>query len=408
MEEELFRLRLAKDDLQMRVSLQNTLIEQQQEHIDLLKKHNQAQEQQIAILTREGKAWQDRSGKNGHSAYPSPSSHPLTRQPAGLRFPSRPVAVILIVLVLCLLGAGTIGIYGAATDHLPWQGNTPHGSSTTVSLASTALVNATTPPALSSGPSQVTIPGLFTISGGMGLSHYFLSSEGICTNFALATDRLMYTSAELQKMYNFFNNNMHRVPPPETLKAVDGGSTTPGSGLSLPQVQGCPTIWEMTNTGQKSIQLVQLRMKLLVNSREADKQYRLVDYCSIIEQFEKVDGPCPGLGGQGQPVSYTFSFGPGKAGSFIQGQSTVGEPVIDPGQTIFLQLSFVPASLSAALVYTIEPEFVINTSNETGKIIDVPQWKETFVMAPVDHFSCYALQGNTFVTIGSHSPTSCI
>src|SRR5947209_2883579 len=252
----------------------------------------------------------------------------------------------------------------------------------------------------SPGSSQLTVPGLFTISGG----HFF----GLCSGPALATNRLTYTKAELQEMYNYLKNNMGNMaqfPPPKTLKVVDGAPTTSTHdlGFFLPQLQDCLTFWEMTNIGQKPIQLAQVHMKLLANTTEADTQYRLVDFCSVLREFESVDGPCPGLGGQTQPISYTFGFGPGKAGSFIQGQSAVGEPVINPGKTLFLQLRFLPANPSAALIYSIEPEFVINTSGETGKIFDLSPWKKTFVMAPVGHFGCYKLQGSTFVSAASVS-----
>jgi hypothetical protein len=47
--------------------------------------------------------------------------------------------------------------------------------------------------------------------------------------------------------------------------------------------------------------------------------------------------------------------------------------------------------------------FVITTSKEKDEVIDLPQWKETFVMAPASHFGCYQLQGSTFVSVDKGS-----
>lgn len=388
MENELIQLRQAKSELQAQVSLQNRLIEQQQEHIGLLEKQNQLQEQQIAALTGEVKARQGRLGKNSHSTYQTSSPRQLLIR----RFPSSSVAINLILLVFCLLSAGSIGIYSVATSHLSKQRDTSHGASLSLSPSTTAQVKVTTFPGVSPGPVQVTIPGLFTIST-YGTSPYFEGPDDYCHGTALATDRLTYTNAELQEMYNYFKDNGQNVLLPKTLKVIDGGSTTTSQDPLLPQFQNCPTGWEMTNIGQKPIQLVQVRMKLLANSTEADALYRLVDFCSVLGL---TNSGCPGLGGQSQPASFTFRFGPGKAGSFIQGQSAVGEPAISGGNTLYLDFNFLPASPSVALTFTIEPEFVINTSQENGKVIDLPQWKETFVMAPASHFGCYQLQGSTF------------
>lgn len=410
-EDELGRLQQENNKLQAQAIAQKKLIDQQQELITSLKEYRRELELRIESLAGQTHALQVQVDKNRQNASPPLSLKRPVLARASLRFSSPPVTVVLILLVLLLLG-GSIGVYAYASVHLQRQKSPSHGPSTPISLSKIAPVNATnpataTPTTVPSGPNLLTIPGLFTISG-LNSSPFFWSSDSFCNGPALATDRLTYSQAELQEMYNYFSKSgTFNLPPPKTLTVVHGGATTNTTGLAsqgitLPQIQGCPTGWELTNIGQKPIQLAQVRMKLLANATAAAAQYRLVDFCSVLARFEPV-GSCPGLGGEGQPISYTFRFGPGNAGSVIQGQSAVGESIINPGETLFLELGFAPATPSVALTYTIEPEFVINTSNENGKVIDLSQWKETFVMAPANHFGCYELQGSTFVSATSVS-----
>jgi hypothetical protein len=255
---------------------------------------------------------------------------------------------------------------------------------------------------------QITIPDLFTIASFNSTRSdekdpYF--APGQCDNVVLATNRLTYTHTELQQMYSYLYGTPKSTLPP-TLKWIDGGSTATDSNLStwLPKIQDCTIAWEITNIGQKPIQLVQMGMKLLANTTEDSTQHRLVEGCSILHKFDQ-SAPC-GTGGRPSPVQYTFGFGPGKVGFVIQGQSAVGKPVINPGDTLVLIPSFLETNPSDSLIYTFEPEVVINYSGKDERVIDLPEWKETLVMAPIEHFSCYYLQGDTFISVASLPSTT--
>ncbi|GCE09176.1 hypothetical protein [Dictyobacter aurantiacus] len=466
LEEELAQLQQMKKELQQQVALLKELTEQQQKQIGLLEKHtelhdqiimlkelteqqqkqitllkvqNTSQEERIKALAENTKAPQEQLAQSIPGERQPLSSRRLLRQikeqiiqgktrivgqqgyykNRKIRLSPPTIAMTIVLIMTLVMGSW---VYGAAIGHLPWpqrssrqlvhssepsktaQSRATAPSATAGEPGKTEQAKATAPSTTSSGASQLTIPGLFTISGGISTSAFFRSSEGSCLGTALSTNRLTYTTDELQEMYNYYING-DSMPLPQTLTQIDGGSTTSSPSMLLPQFENCPTGWEITNIGQQPIQLVQLRMKLLAEPTAADTQYRLVDYCSVLREVHpEIDsGTCPGLGGQVQPISYMFFFGSGHAGTVVQGQSTTlaapKEQTIVPKDTAFLQFRFMPDNLSLALTYTIEPEVVINTPQETNKVIDLPQWKETFVMAPDDHFGCYQLQGKAFVPV---------
>jgi hypothetical protein len=252
---------------------------------------------------------------------------------------------------------------------------------------------------------QVTIQGLVTIAS---LTPGIYGS--FCTNMILATNRLTYTNAELQQMRDFFNA-LSPVPPPNTLRAIIAGSTSTSDDSSswkhyIPALSFCGTDWEITNIGQKPIQFTKVGLKLLVDVATDNTQYRLIDCAAISISCAR--------GGGVSPLVYNFNFGVGKAGSVIQGQElSETEPTLNPGYTLELQFGFQAVNASASLRYTFEPEFIINTAETTGKVIDLSQWKETLVIAPAEHFSCYELRGNTFVSIASlplpsMAPVNCV
>ncbi len=84
-EEEWLQLREENRLLREQTGLQRTLIEHQQEHINVLEKHNHLQQQQIALLSEQVQALQERLGKDSHNSHLPPSSDRFVRQPRSLR-----------------------------------------------------------------------------------------------------------------------------------------------------------------------------------------------------------------------------------------------------------------------------------------------------------------------------------
>ncbi len=138
-EEELIRLRQAKEELKAQMDLQNKMIEQQKKHFELLERHNHLQEQQIKALIENVEVQQEQLSQISHLSL-DPRRSILQRQRHitqlndqrghSSRFPrfSSPLVVVSLVLLILLLLGGSLGIYSIALGHLPWWHNpTPAG-----------------------------------------------------------------------------------------------------------------------------------------------------------------------------------------------------------------------------------------------------------------------------------------
>jgi hypothetical protein len=212
----------------------------------------------------------------------------------------------------------------------------------------------------------------------------------------LAQDRLIYSDAEIAQMQAYL-----AAPPagplPPTLRwvPVSAGGDTPSSPAS-PGV-GCGTDLEITNTGQATVQIPQIGVHLRADPQPNTYRYPLVDSCSLSTDA------CPS--GHGNPdclYKGSITLNSKAAGSLFTSQllSICGPGVLtlDPGQTQDVLLLLFSTGTPANLDYPILPQLTVTTPSGP-QVISLSPLATTVNFANDSQFSCYTLQGNTFVLV---------
>lgn len=320
-----------------------------------------------------------------------------------------PVVSALARLLVVLLVVSLIGCGGQSTSSTSSQrGYSP----------SSGTVTATVDSQNSAFPTENTTRVL-DISGLFHIQSWMICSPGnfITNTLVLATDRLTYESSEIQQMRTFFNDPLpFRKPLPGTLRWVSGGFSNdmPGTSHSAEDLNlGCNGGLEITNISQTTIQISQVAMRLVADAQPNHYHYRLVDGCTVAG-YNNINF-C--LRGGGSPAGYVFDYslvGKGKANTVFTGRLSVlnpellwglnehvpAYPTIAPGKEVGILLKFSPATASGSFIYSVVPEITLNMSG-VQSVKDLTQLTSTVAIASADHFSCYGLQGDTFVPYGA-------
>jgi hypothetical protein len=223
-------------------------------------------------------------------------------------------------------------------------------------------------------------PGLFCSPGGIALN--------ISNTLVLSTDRLTYDSNEIQQMKASLTSTSSHLPP--TLQWVSGN------------LGNCEEELAITNIATTTIQISQINIRLMVDAQPNRFHYHLINTCSVANGNPNALGCTPGAG-QPRPYASDYSFSPGKANTVFSGHLYVAGPgalsslpTLNPGGITYITLTFTPKSNLESFIYTITPEIVLNTGNTVSKV-NLPQLSATIAFANAAQFTCYNLQGDTFV-----------
>ena len=224
-------------------------------------------------------------------------------------------------------------------------------------------------------------------------------------NLVLASDRTKYDSGEVQQMRSYATAYWFRkaLPPlPSAFSWVSGGL-------------GCDLDLQLTNTGDATIQLQSMDLLLLNNPMPNNRQYRLIDICSLIPP----GGACPGeAGAEAANFYFQLSTGNVKAGKVFTPQAqpqhpfgaNEGEQTIPKNNNLFIHVNIVSGepfegqttpspSKPNNLIYSILPELVLDTPSGQ-QTVALPALSSMLYFSSSARFSCYglyALQGSTFV-----------
>jgi hypothetical protein len=232
-------------------------------------------------------------------------------------------------------------------------------------------------------------------------------------HLVLASDRTTYSQAEIAEMSAYLPHYVRSLmnetapsgetEPPPTLRVVLGGAMdqVPGTPPALPQYpgKGCEALLTLSNTGNAPIQVSQVGVQLQAPPQPNTYKYRLIDACGLVINV------CinPGSSGGGSCSVYyaSIQLGMGKQNDVFSAVPTADTgcsvPTIAPGAQINLAMTFSPASNTPQnLIYSIVPVFTVDTT-QGNQTVSVPQLGKTLAFANVSQFSCYGLQGTTFV-----------
>jgi len=204
------------------------------------------------------------------------------------------------------------------------------------------------------------------------------------------------------------------MEPPPTLRWVLGGLSGSNPQETI-TTEGCEAVLTLINTGNTSIQIPKIGVQLKARPQPNTYQYRLIDLCSFQPQPQGQEVGCfsPQGGGGGCNVYFaTFQLGLGEKNDVfsavpqgtnysLPGFPDCGILTLAPTAQVQLSINFsLAASTPNNLIYSIVPIFTVNTAQGEQRLA-LSQLSTTLAFAGINQFSCYGLQGTTFVLLKS-------
>ena len=226
----------------------------------------------------------------------------------------------------------------------------------------------------------------------------------------LASNRTTYSQDEIAQMRAYVEQNFSAYDelvggkePPPTLRWVLGASMDPIPGEEPASDYPCGAELDLTNTGNTLIQIPKVGVRLEKRPQENSYQYRLIDYCSLLPPSQECP---PGMGSTGPCGVYSalIQLGLGEKNTFfsaVPGVPGCGPLTIDPGAQASLIFAFsVASNMPKNLVYSILPILTVDIAQKV-QTLALQQLASTLAFASANQFSCYGLQGTTFVQVPS-------
>lgn len=244
---------------------------------------------------------------------------------------------------------------------------------------------------------------------------------GEVDQLVLASNRTTYSQAEITQMRAYIASSkqvdltdLAGSEPPPTLRWALGGSMDSILGTVTPDVP-CKATLELTNTGNVSIQIPKIGVQLEERPQQNSYQYRLINACDFLPQLQGQEAGCYQIvgGNGGTTCSIYFAsiqLGPGEQHAVFstvphgtdESGADCGTLTIAPAAQVKLYIDFsLTPNTPKNLIYPIAPIFTVDTA-QGEQTLALSQLARMLVFASSSQFSCYGLQGTTFVVL--HSP----
>jgi len=324
---------------------------------------------------------------------------------------SRALAAFLLVIVLVACGSNT-----AATSPPTPLGNTGK-KATNASTSTNFNLNATNIHAEAEAGNL-----LIQSANGFQCPSASLTPQDLeLGHLVLASDRTNYSQTEITQMRSYLTSYLENggvfngmilsrgIAPPPTLRWVLGGETAPLPGtLSNPLSEGCAVTFTLANRGTTPIQIPKVGVQLQARPQPNTYQYRLIDACSItgsIPSFPYCPPTGEGGGGSCSVYAATVQLGMGEQNDVFSAvpysAPDCGALTIPPAAQVSLKLAFsLAANVVQNLIYSIVPVFMVDTTQGEHQL-SLSNLVSTLAFARASQFSCYRLQGTTFVLLKS-------
>jgi hypothetical protein len=253
--------------------------------------------------------------------------------------------------------------------------------------------------------------GSLSIQSDLGFQCPYSESSILIDQLVLASDRTTYSQDEIAQMGTYVGNNFtagnflsQGTKPPPTLRWALGGSIDPVPGTNQDRsFYPCGADLILTNTGSTPIQIPKVSVQLEGRPQENLYSYHLIDACTVIPKSQiALHGCTTAFGGYSGCSLYIASIqlGLGEKNSvFSAVPSSPGcdTLTIAPAAQVRLDFGFSLASnIPGNLVYSIAPILTVYTA-QGKQTLPLTQMRGTLAFANINQFSCYGLQGTTFV-----------
>lgn len=331
---------------------------------------------------------------------------------------SRTFVSLLLVIPLVACGAKASTRSSSAQPHPSRTANTP--------------VNTT--PSLNLNASNITVDvGDLRVQSAFGFQcpgtgSASVSESLIFDQLVLASSRTTYSQDEIAQMQAYVSSGVgpisvltRGIKPPPTLRWVLGGSVDPIPGAFDPGLDKtspfeygdnspCGASLHLTNRGYTPIQIPKVGVQLEARPQQNSYQYHLIDLCSVVPPSHELNGYCgPQIGGVEVCHEYyaVIQLGLGEKGSVFSSVPVVpsgpecGTLTIAPASDVILDFQFnLTSSTPENLIYSILPILTVHTA-QGEQTLSLSQLVSTLAFASTSQFSCYQLQGTTFVLVPS-------
>jgi hypothetical protein len=244
---------------------------------------------------------------------------------------------------------------------------------------------------------------------------------GLLRNIVLSpspTSRFKYDVSELRQMTKFLQKipdlvgwERLQIGHPFSISPLMSSMESPPMGLSW--IAGgrvdCGVEYQITNTGEATIQIPTVDLRLTKPAYLNNYQYHFIDLCTVLSQpINPLYGCAPNSGASGGDCSVyhaSIDLNATKEGSIFSAAVSERDEktntqcptlTLDPGKSIELWLDVVPSNPPTNLIYPIVPEFTLETKNGSY-VLQPSQLASTLTFADDNQISCYGLQSDTFV-----------
>lgn len=333
-------------------------------------------------------------------------------------------ALCVAFLVILLTACGTNSTAGTASKPLPGGSTTKTATSVPATETTTSVPATNT---LKPNAANLNIPqGSLLIQSKDGFQCPYHTVLGTVTDqLVFTSDPTTYSQAEIAQIRayyaqsNAFTFSDAGTPsPPPTLSWVLGGSMDEiPTSITGPGGSKCGVVLTVTNTGNTPIQIPKVGVQLKADPQQNTYQYRLINSCSFLPPSQQgAIGLCPptaGGGGNCNDYSATIQLGLGGTNTVFSAVPAVsplfgncGTLTLAPNAQDQLTIDFSLApNAPGNLTYSIVPVFTLDTT-QGEQTLTLSQLASTLAFAGANQFSCYSLQGTTFVLAQTSASSS--
>ncbi len=308
----------------------------------------------------------------------------------------------LLALVILVIAFSACGANNAANPNSASNANSASGN---VKSSDATVTSSVTSMPRTKSLANLLAPNKDNVALDVDGLHIQESSALHCLSLVLASNRLTYDQGEIQQMSQFLKYFGGFYSPgdnrllPSTLRWEEGGSANiPGS---------CSATFQITNTGNTTIQISRVGLRIKQTPLPNTYVYRLINVCSFLPSGPVCNGGNGGVPGPCGEYYVNLSLKNARLNDVIgdtpvaSSNNSCPELTLTPRMSTELEISVGGPSF----IYSVLPEFSVITA-QGQQTLALPAF--TSVVAFSTQFPCYTLQDTSLVLMKNLASSRCI